>query len=309
VFRQVRAGPSAGLQLQSTVGLKAFEITTVEGNNVATFLADGGNSKVGIGTINPISRLDIVGQDGLGITGFQPFLTLLDSAAANSRARIQNVNGNFNFFTEPGFASVTPSLSMNHFTTSTHCADFRMGHVTRRGSPGRALVDNGDHLVVNFANDWGYTYVTGRLKTNILEVLGADLAEKFPSSDDDVEPGTVMEIDPDHAGKLRVAREAYTARVAGVVSGAGDLQAGAVLGNFPGSEDSPPIALSGRVWVRCDAASAGIAPGDLLTSSATPGHAMRACDRNRAPGATLGKAMTPLAKGERGLVLVLVNLQ
>ena len=310
VFRQIRTGPSTGLELRSTVGQKAFEITTVEGINVATFLADGGNSKVGIGTISPTSKLDIVAQDALGITGYQPFLTMTDNANGGiSRARIQNANGGINLFAEAAFATGTASLSLDHFTTTTHCADFRMGHVTRRGSPGRALVDASDHLIINFANDWSYTYVTGRLKTNVLEVLGADLAEKFPSSDDDIEPGTVMEIDPDHPGKLRVAREAYTSRVAGVVSGAGDFPAGAVLGNLPGSEDSPPIALSGRVWVRCDAASAAIAPGDLLTSAATPGHAMRACDRNRAPGATLGKAMTPLAKGERGLVLVLVNLQ
>jgi hypothetical protein len=40
--------------------------------------------------------------------------------------------------------------------------------------------------------------------------------------------------------------------VAGVVSGANGLSAGAILGNLPGHEDAPPIALSGRVWVYCD---------------------------------------------------------
>jgi hypothetical protein len=143
----------------------------------------------------------------------------------------------------------------------------------------------------------------------VLTVSGADVAEKFPSSDERVEPGTVREIDPDHAGKLRVAREAYSTRVAGVVSGAGDLQAGAVLGNLPGHEDAPAIALSGRAWVQCDASKTSIAPGDLLTTSDEPGHAMKATDRERSHGAILGKSMTALAKGERGLVLVLVNLQ
>ena len=147
------------------------------------------------------------------------------------------------------------------------------------------------------------------MSCKVLTVTGADLAEKFPSSDAKVDPGTVMEIDPEHPGRLRVAREAYSSRVAGVVSGAGDIPVGAVLGNLPGHEDAPPIALSGRVWVRCDASKASIAPGDLLTSSDTPGHAMKAADRERSYGAVIGKSMTGLAQGERGLVLVLVNLQ
>jgi hypothetical protein len=36
---------------------------------------------------------------------------------------------------------------------------------------------------------------------------------------------------------------------------------------------------------------------------------MRADNAQLAPGSVVGKAMTPLAKGEKGLVLVLVNLQ
>jgi hypothetical protein len=118
-----------------------------------------------------------------------------------------------------------------------------------------------------------------------------------------------MEIDPDNSGKLRVSSGEYSPRVAGVVSGAGNIPVGAVLGNMPGQDDAPAIALSGRVWVRCDASKDAIVAGDLLTTSAAPGHAMKADDRDRSHGAVLGKAMTTLAKGERGLVLVLVNLQ
>jgi hypothetical protein len=36
---------------------------------------------------------------------------------------------------------------------------------------------------------------------------------------------------------------------------------------------------------------------------------MKAIDRNRSHGTVLGKAMTALESGDRGLVLVLVNLQ
>lgn len=105
-----------------------------------------------------------------------------------------------------------------------------------------------------------------------------------------------------------MARGAYNRCVAGIVSGANGLSVGAVLGNVPGSEDAPPVALSGRVWCLCDAASGPIGPGDLLTTAGTPGHAMKVTDYDRAQGAILGKAMTALDKG-RGLVLVLVTLQ
>ncbi|MFO0837231.1 MAG: hypothetical protein U1D55_01800 [Phycisphaerae bacterium] len=153
--------------------------------------------------------------------------------------------------------------------------------------------------------------VAPTLYVPVVAITGADVAEKFPTSEssDAVKPGTVMEIDPDHAGKLRVARGAYNRRVAGVVSGAGDIPVGAILGNLPGHEDAPAIALSGRVWVQCDATSGAIEAGDLLTTSDTAGHAMKAADLPRAQGATIGKAMSGLAAGKKGLVLVLVNLQ
>ena len=68
------------------------------------------------------------------------------------------------------------------------------------------------------------------------------------------------------------------------------------------------MALTGRVWVKCDASAGAIHAGDLLTSSSRAGYAMKASDRERAYGATLGKAMSALESGT-GLVLVLVNLQ
>lgn len=52
-----------------------------------------GNGNVGIGTSNPTSKLEIAAQDGLAITGYQPFLTLRDANAGNWRAVIQSVNG------------------------------------------------------------------------------------------------------------------------------------------------------------------------------------------------------------------------
>lgn len=48
--------------------------------------------------------------------------------------------------------------------------------------------------------------------------------------------------------------------------------------------------------------------GDLLTTSPTAGHAMKALDRERVFGAVLGKAFRSLDKG-RALVAILVTLK
>jgi hypothetical protein len=155
----------------------------------------------------------------------------------------------------------------------------------------------------------GRAEVNGTMSVEVLEILGgADLAERFAFSEA-ARPGMVVAIDPDQPGKLCVSREAYNKRVAGVISGANELSAGVVLGTEPGHERNLPVALSGRVWVQCDTRVKGVEPGDFMTTSDIPGHAMPVLDRDLGDGAVIGKAMTRLAQGEEGLVLVLVNLQ
>ncbi|MFQ3610856.1 MAG: hypothetical protein SNJ72_05090 [Fimbriimonadales bacterium] len=149
--------------------------------------------------------------------------------------------------------------------------------------------------------------VNGTTRTKVLEITGADLAEKFPTSET-VQPGMVVEIDPENQGKLRLARGAYSKRVAGIVAGANGMPTGVVLGNLPESEGHVPIAMNGRVWVYADATEQAIEPGDLLTTAERPGYAMAVSNASQAHGAILGKAMTALKKGETGFVLVLVNL-
>lgn len=155
----------------------------------------------------------------------------------------------------------------------------------------------------------GRAWVSGEMSVAVLTIRGgADLAEPFASSDGPLAPGSVVVIDPERPGKLRLATEPYDTKVAGVVSGAGGVQPGIALRQDGALDGGQNVALTGRVYVLADAAFGAIQPGDLLTTSATPGHAMKAADPRRATGAVLGKAMTPLAEG-RGLVLVLVSLQ
>jgi hypothetical protein len=151
-------------------------------------------------------------------------------------------------------------------------------------------------------------HVVGTAKASVVEITGgSDLAEHFAIAET-VKSGMVVAIDERRVGQLKLARGAYNRRVAGIVSGANNLTAGMVLPDAGGAQQSKPVALSGRVWVYCDATRASIRPGDLLTTSPTPGHAMKVINHTKAQGAIIGKAMTPLKAG-KGLVLVLVTLQ
>ena len=64
--------------------------------NLTALMSINKDGNVGIGTGSPVSKLDIIGQDGLRITGYQPFITLLDNNS-NRPARIQTANGDIIF--------------------------------------------------------------------------------------------------------------------------------------------------------------------------------------------------------------------
>ena len=105
-----------------------------------------------------------------------------------------------------------------------------------------------------------------------------------------------------------MSETAYDERVAGIVSGANGINPGITLSQHGVPEASQNVALSGRVYVLADASSTPIRPGDLLTTSDTPGYAMVATNPAKSHGAVLGKAMSGLQSG-KGTVLVLVTLQ
>ncbi len=67
-----------------------------------------------------------------------------------------------------------------------------------------------------------------------------------------------------------------------------------------------PVATSGILPCKVDAAYGAIREGDLLVTSPTPGNAMRS--DNPAQGTVVGKALEPLATGT-GLIDVLVMLR
>lgn len=154
----------------------------------------------------------------------------------------------------------------------------------------------------------GHVEVTGNIDVaGDIRLTNADCAEDFNiGTEQAVEPGSVMVLGED--GALYPCREAADQRVVGVVSGAGDYKPGIVLDRQASSANRQPIALMGKVFCKVDAQYGAIRVGDLLTTSATQGHAMKCSDPARASGAVIGKAMRAQAAGT-GLIPVLVAPQ
>jgi hypothetical protein len=188
---------------------------------------------------------------------------------------------------------------------------FEIGNGTSSVSRANAMtvLKNGN-VGVGTTSPVAELHVDGTTQTDVLTITGgSDLAEPFEiNGHQTLDPGTVVVIDDAKAGALKVSNEPYDKRVAGVISGAGGINTGLTLSQKGLSEDGQNVALSGRVYVRATATNGAITPGDLLTTSSLPGHAMKVADADKAPGTVLGKAMSSLKNGE-GLVLVLVSLQ
>jgi hypothetical protein len=132
-----------------------------------------------------------------------------------------------------------------------------------------------------------------------LRAHGAGHAELLPAAGD-VRPGEVVVLDGEHPGAVRTAAVADDRAVAGVAGETPGVLAGR------GSRDAVPVVVAGTARVWADAGYGAIDVGDLLVTSPTSGHAMRA-DRPD-PGTVLGKAMQRLEAGT-GLIRVLVTLQ
>lgn len=179
----------------------------------------------------------------------------------------------------------------------------------KEGTHSDKFADPGGGKEVMHLDRDGVLWLSNRIITPVLQITGgADVAEPFKMSHEKIPEGAVVIIDEENAGQLKLSESAYDKRVAGIVSGANGLKPGISLSQQGITEGAQNVALSGRVYVLADATNSQIKPGDLLTTSDTPGHAMKVTDHTRAQGAIIGKAMSAMKDG-KGMVLVLVTLQ
>jgi hypothetical protein len=174
---------------------------------------------------------------------------------------------------------------------------------------GQITLYSADGTTATIEIDGNYSGV-GRITTDELQIKGgSDLAERFDiEMPEKIEKGMVLCIDDNNPGKLKMSDKAYDRRVAGVLSGANGIKSGIIMGQEGTVTDGEYlVTLTGRIYCWADATNKSIKPGDMLTTSNIPGHAMKVTDYSKAHGAIIGKAMTSLKSG-KGLVLILVTL-
>jgi hypothetical protein len=243
-------------------------------------------------------RLTVVDGNGREVLQFDAGFAALDLGAEGNEGdlRIRGNDGAFKFHFDGGRMLFYVRDAEGRDVLQFHAPNGQL----RVGSQGNA----GDVFVFDSGGATSI-HLNGNAGDIILQ--NADCAEEFDCAGEVPEPGTVVVLDP--GGGVVPSSRPYDTRVAGIVSGAGDYKAALVLDRQSGgAHPRVPVAMLGKVFCRVDATGRPVRAGDLLTTSATVGHAMAVAEPARATGAMVGKALRPLPSGT-GLLPVLVCLR
>ncbi|MES2778136.1 MAG: hypothetical protein V4722_28430 [Bacteroidota bacterium] len=261
----------------------------------------------GLPTLIPRLSINKDGDVGISVSD-----ALAGLHVRNKSVLIDNTSGFSDIILDPAYNAFGGGMELQN---SAGIKTFALRAADANGQSGELMFYNPDDNTTTMELDGDYA-ATGRSRIIVDELQikgGSDFAEYFdvaPGATVLPEAGMLVSIDENNEGKLVVSHTACDNKVAGVISGANGIKPGMMMGHKGTIANGEfPVALTGRVYVKAEASDIAIRPGDLLTSSTMPGHAMKAANENIARGALIGKAMSTLEKGKTGMVLVLLGIQ
>jgi hypothetical protein len=202
-----------------------------------------------------------------------------------------------------------------NFANALTADNMYIGHGSVSGNSGNSITFNnvGGGQLPGTISGGGTLFVDGAaLKyrgTGNITTIASDFSEEMPVTSDVVAMDVVSESsqpNPNNDQSLGLApyileesQTSYDDRAVGVVS--------ALAGNHTSGMQS--VAFAGRVPVHVTNENGPIAPGDYLTSSSTPGYAMKATHAGIVVGKALGSFDPSTGSGQvaRGTVPVLVG--
>ena len=303
--------------LNTATGISALSGNTTGNNNIGIGNGAGDNLTSGNNNID-IGSQGVSGDSGIiriGTPGTQTSTYVAGDVGLNGALNIDQTGT---------YGQNGGTVSSNALTFGTGPGGSGEGIASQRtsganqfdlalytGFVARLTILSGGNVGIGTSAPQNTLDVNGTTRTHSIIITGgSDLAEPFPitKADQPIAEGEVVVIDEANPGQLKLTGQPYDTHVAGVVSGANGIHPGIQMQQEGLLEGGRNVALTGRVYVQADTSNGPIKPGDLLTTSSTPGRAMKVSDHLKAQGAILGKAMTSLNDG-RGMVLVLVTLQ
>ena len=285
------------------------------GNNAKTIAIGTGTAgnTFNIGTNNTTKDTINIGSalDDVAITGDQWSVTnagVLTVASCTGCGGGATVKSGVRSVTEGTPVTVTFATA---FSTTPYCAVSVDLSGSGAAAGGYAWLDSAPTttaVVFNYSDNAGGAAKIENVNWICTDAGDADLAEIYPTNDTTIQPGELVSIDPNLENGVLRTTKAYDKALLGVVSTSPAITIGGTGGV---GKWMVPVALVGRVPVKVSNENGPIAPGDLLTSSSTPGAAMKATKA----GYVIGRALTGFSgdgdpstsSGQEGVVLAFVN--
>jgi hypothetical protein len=281
------------------------------------------SSGYGVRGFNTENGIGVLGQAGyLGGTGVAGKFENVSSGNSNDALQvISNGNGRASLIASGGSVATNTSAAMQieNYKNFGEAVWMRNSSITNT-SPVIKLHQH-PNSSASFIDgmSWGGSGAATRkfhITSDGTFVAGSDFAEAFEASGGKAsfEPGDVVVLCETNARAVEKTTRPYDARVVGIYSTRPGVLGADKNGITQVDEEDIPVAIVGIVPTKVTDENGPIHPGDLLTTSGVPGHAMKASPvivngTSIYPAGTIvAKALEPLA-GSRGAIKVLLMLR